>query len=90
MVIFFYFQPHSSKYLDPLPFNQPNPTSNYPTQKLNQKKIKIKIKIKNLSQPSIRVLALGVLNGKYLVFKISNTKNTIVLDILNAILKQQK
>ena len=80
---------HSFKNLGPLFFNQSSSTSNYPTQKLNKNKI-LKQKIKNSSQSSIRVLTLGFLNGKYLVFKTPNTKNTIVRDILNAILKQQK
>ena len=43
-----------------------------------KKKNKKLIKIKNLSQPSIRVLALGVLNGKYLEFRTPNIKNTII------------
>ena len=37
------------------------------------------------SQPSIKVLASGILNVKYLVFRTPNTK--IERDISNAILK---
>ena len=37
--------------------------------------------MKNLNQPCIRVLTSGVLNAKYLIFRIPNTKNTIVRDI---------
>ena len=48
------------------------------TTQLQNLKKKIKIKIKNHCQPNIRVLALGVLNAKYLVLKTQNTKNTIV------------
>ena len=33
------------------------------------------------------VLALGILNAKYLVFRAPDTKNTTVRDISNAILK---
>ena len=40
-----------------------------------------------LTGTHIRVLALDVLNGKYLVFKTLNIKNTTVQDISNAILK---
>ena len=79
----------SSKNLDPLPFNQSSPTNNYQTQKLNKNKT-LKKKKKNPRQPNIRILASGILNDKYLVFRTPNTKSTIVRNISNAILKQQQ
>ena len=38
----------------------------------------MKKKKKNAIQPTIRILASSILNAKYLVFRMLNTKNTIV------------
>ena len=49
--------PHSSKNLESLPFNLPNPTSNYSTQKLN--KIKI-LKLKNKKSQSVQYQSTSI------------------------------